>query len=367
MNTSRLAAVGLFAAALVWVGSGYLLPHESGDSTAAISTETKTEKPFRVAVEDTKVVSHRRKLMLSGRTEADKKVTVSARTSGVVTEVRVRRGDPVKKGDVLAILSDEARDAHVLQAQALVEQKTREHEAKAQLVERGALPKLTLLDLEAQKKSAEAALAAAVAERDRGRIVAPWDGIVNTVPAEIGQTMTGMAMGGANEIAQILQLDPVIAVVEVSERKLAGIEVGTPAEIRLTTGETAQGKVRFVSKSASATTRTYRVDIEAANPGNKIPDGITVEVSVALAPVKATQVPRSALIFSSAGDLGVRAVAANGTVEFLPITILEDLQQTMWVDGLPEGTRVIVQGQDFVREGQVVEAVSAAEYKTARK
>jgi multidrug efflux pump subunit AcrA (membrane-fusion protein) len=39
--------------------------------------------------------------------------------------------------------------------------------------------------------------------------------------------------------------------------------------------ETANGKVRYISRSASATTRTYRVDIEAANPENKIPDGIT--------------------------------------------------------------------------------------------
>ncbi len=33
----------------------------------------------------------------------------------------------------------------------------------------------------------------------------------------------------------------------------------------------------------------------------------------------------------------------------------------MWVAGIPDGARVIVQGQDFVREGQKVEAVAAAE------
>jgi membrane fusion protein, multidrug efflux system len=33
----------------------------------------------------------------------------------------------------------------------------------------------------------------------------------------------------------------------------------------------------------------------------------------------------------------------------------------MWVAGVREGARVIVQGQDFVREGQTVEAVMAAE------
>ncbi len=38
----------------------------------------------------------------------------------------------------------------------------------------------------------------------------------------------------------------------------------------------------------------------------------------------------------------------------------------MWVGGIPNGARVIVQGQDFVREGQRVEAVPAAEQSARR-
>jgi len=53
--------------------------------------------------------------------------------------------------------------------------------------------------------------------------------------------------------------------------------------------------------------------------------------------------------------VGVRAVAEDGKVLFLPISIVEDDQTSMWVDRIPDGTRVIVQGQDFVREGQRVE------------
>ena len=80
----------------------------------------------------------------------------------------------------------------------------------------------------------------------------------------------------------------------------------------------------------------------------------------------ATRVPRSALTFSSTGDLGVRAVDGDGVVGFLPVTIVEDEQTIMWVGGVPDGARVIVQGQDFVREGQQVEAVPAAEYSASR-
>ena len=368
MKVARIVSVGLVAAAAVWIGSGYFLPHESTESTAAVRMQTATEKPFKVAVTEMEVVPHSKKLVLSGRTEADKKVTLAARTNGIITELRVQKGDHVKKGDIVAVLSDEARDSQVDRARALLEQKRREREARQQLIERGTMPRLNLLDLESQEKAAEAALAAALAERERGVIIAPWSGIVNTLPAEIGQTMAGAvpANQGA-EIAQILALDPIVAVVEVSERKLAGLKVGTPAQIRLVTGDTASGKVRYISKSASQTTRTYRVDIEAANADNMIPDGISVEVAISLEPTPSARVPRSALIFSSSGDLGVRVVRDNNAVDFVPVTIVEDEQQYMWVAGLQSGTRLIVQGQDFVREGQVVEAVAATEYKTAKQ
>jgi multidrug efflux system membrane fusion protein len=149
-----------------------------------------------------------------------------------------------------------------------------------------------------------------------------------------------------------------LAVVEVSERRHASIRLGDPAEVRLVSGQTATGIVRFVSKSASATTRTYRVEVEIKNPDGAIPDGITAEVALPVEATLATRVPRSALTFSSAGELGVRTVKSD-TVGFAPVSVAEDEQAFMWVTGIPNGTQVVVQGQDFVREGQRVHTVPA--------
>ena len=77
-----------------------------------------------------------------------------------------------------------------------------------------------------------------------------------------------------------------------------------------------------------------------------------------LAPVPATRVPRSALTFSSDGDLGVRVVGAGDKVRSCRCSVVEDEQGYMWVTGVADGARVIVQGQDFVREGQKVDAVA---------
>lgn len=355
MKAARLTAVGLVAAVALWIASGHLSPHEAPAAKTPGEQAAAADKPFRVGVLETHVVAHQRKFVLSGRTEADRKVMVLARTGGVLNDLRVRRGSHVKANDVLAVLSDEAREAQVLQARALLDQRRDELEAKRRLIAVNAAPRLELSSLEAQVKAAEAGLAAAEAERDRGVVRAPWDGVVTEVPAEVGTSAFSFS---GKEIAQMVALNPLLAVVEVSERKLAGIELGHSAEVRLVTGETVTGKVRYVSKSASQTTRTYRVEVEIANPDMKIPDGITAEVTIPVSPLPATRIPRSALVFSSKGELGIRIVDDQSTVAFVPVTPAEDAQAMMWVTGVPDGARVIVQGQDFVREAQRVETVA---------
>ena len=356
---SRTAAVALVAGASLWIASGYLFPHETAESQAAVRPHEAAPKLFRVAVMDAKTEQHRRKLILSGRTEADKKVTATARAGGVLTELRVRRGQHVEKGEIIGVLSDEAREAQVAQARALVTQRKAELEARRKLIETGAMPKLDLVNLEAQVAAAQAALSAAEAERERGVVRAPWAGVVTDVAAEVGTaafSMTGAMAGGA-EIARIIALDPMLTVVEVAERNLGGIKVGAPAEIRLVTGQKVSGSVRFVSKSAAQATRTYRVEVETPNADGVIPDGITAEVVLRLEPEPATRVARSALTFSSTGSIGVRAVDDSGAVQFVPVAVIEDDQADMWVTGIADGARVIVQGQDFVREGQKVQPV----------
>jgi multidrug efflux system membrane fusion protein len=365
MKAARFAAVGLVVAAVTWIASGHLFPHETAESRAAVQpAEAAQPKPFRVSVTEVRVEPRSRNLLLSGRTEADKKMMVTARADGTISELKVRRGSVVKVGDVIAVLSDEARESRVLQAKAMLMQRKTELGAKMKLVEQGTMPKLEAVNLETQFKAAEAGLAAAEAERERSIIRAPWSGIINDVPVEVGQAVLSFA---GKEVAQIVSIDPVLAVVEVAERRLHGLNLGDLVDIRLVTGHAARGKIRFISKTASAATRTYRVEVEIPNADGYIPDGITAEVTIPMTPIPAARVPRSALTFSSGGELGVRIVDAANKVAFVPVSVVDDQQENMWVGGVPDGARVIVQGQDFVREGQVVEPVGVEAPKTAAR
>jgi membrane fusion protein, multidrug efflux system len=350
MLKSRIAAAIVLLAAVAWVASGHF-----GDArTPEAVVEAPQASLFRVATEPASVVQHRRAITMSGRTEADRRATAATRSSGIVVELNVRRGSRVEIGDIVAVLSDEAREAQVAQARARFTQREAEYEARSRLIESGNLPALNRAQLEADLKEAQATLAQAEAELRRGAVLAPIAGVVDTVPVEVGQALqTGVT------VAEIIALDPMLAVFEIPERQLGGVRVGDEAEVRLVTGQTARGEVRFISQSASQQTRTYRVEVAIDNDDASISDGVTAEVVLRLAPVPAAQVARSALTFSGEGQLGLRIVGEDGKVAFAPVAIVEDGQERIWVAGLPDRALVIVQGQDFVVEGQAVEAVPA--------
>ncbi|HEX9905652.1 MAG TPA: efflux RND transporter periplasmic adaptor subunit [Propylenella sp.] len=354
MMFSRIVAVFIVVAATLWIGSGVFGRTEE-PAAAAIGPADNASRPlFQVAVIEAEVRDHARRLVLSGRTEADDRASAVARTSGSIVELQVERGDRVAEGDVIATLSDEAREAQVTEAEALVEQRRIDLEAKVKLIERGVTPANQRNQLEADLRAAEAGLAAAKAEHERGMIRAPIAGVVSNVPMTTGQAVQPNTM-----VAEIIALDPMLAVVEVAERQLGEISVGDPAEVHLVTGGEAAGVVRFVSPTASEGTRTYRVEVEVDNAAGAIPDGVTAEVAFRLAPVPSVRVPRSALTFSAAGELSVRTVLENGTVASVVVDIVEDARDEIWISGPSDGARIVVQGQDFVKDGQRVDPVAA--------
>ena len=350
MLWSRLTAIALVIISVLWIASGQI--GKKNEAVLAGSVVQTEVKPFTVKVVQAIVEPRSRKLTLSGRTEADVRTMAVSRTNGTVTELNVRRGSMVKVGDILAILSDEARESNVAQAEARLEQRQKEYDAKRLLVESGNLAKLNLAQFEADLKGAQAQLAQAEAERDRGMVRAPVTGVINEVPANLGQSLQPGA-----PVADVMSLDPMLAVVEISERRLSGVKVGDRADVRFIDGNQVTGSVRFISNRASSQTRTYRIDVILANPDGKLAEGVTTEVTLYLAPVEAAKVARSALTFSSEGKLGVRVVGIDRKVVFVPVSLVEDQTDYLYVSGITSGAKIIVQGQDFVKEGQTVDFI----------
>jgi multidrug efflux system membrane fusion protein len=162
------------------------------------------------------------------------------------------------------------------------------------------------------------------------------------------------------EVAEVIDPDPMLAVGAVSEARRTSLEVGQTAEIRFIDGTHVTGTVDFVGLSADKATRTYPVEAKMQNASAEIADGVTCEMTVMLEPIEATPVPRSALVFSDDGRLGVRIANSENKAMFMPIEVVEDGRESVWVTGLKDETRVIVVGQDFVKDGDPIEAVAAS-------
>lgn len=356
---SRVIAVAIVVAAVAWIASGVLAPHanETADGHAAEAT-TPAEAGSTVPLQKVGTIvaspqTHQRRIVLSCTTEADKSSIAVARGGGVIIDLKVRTGNTVKSGDVIAELSDEGRDSAVKQAEALLQQRTAEYAAIKRLIDRGDSPKNQEPALEAAVASARAGLASAQAEAEKSFVRAPIDGVVDTVSVQVGQAVQPGA-----EIAEVIAPDPMLAIGAVSERQRGHLAVGQPALVRFIDDTSVAGTVSFVGLSADKATRTYPVEARMANADSAIPDGVSCEMVVTLEPTNATKVAKSALVFSDDGRLGVRVVA-EGAARFMPVEVVDDVRDSVWVSGLAGSTELIVIGQDFVKDGDRVEAVTA--------
>ncbi len=354
---SRIISVLILLAAAGWIASGVFAPsaHEEEPVDTPV-TETPAIPLQKVTVASASPEEHQRQIILSCTTEADHSSVAVSRANGVITDLKVERGDKVTAGQTLATLSDEGRVAMVAQAQALLDQRIAEYEANKALIDKGQAPKNQLVALEAAVAAARAALSTAEAEADRSIIRSPIAGLIETVPVQIGQAIQPGA-----EIATIVDPDPMLAVGAVSERERGNVRVDQPATMRFIDGAIKTGIVSYVGVSADKVTRTYPVQARMDNADAAIGDGVTCEMIVKTDPIEAVSVPRSALIFDDEGGLGVRVVDAESRAQFMPVTIIDDGLDSIWVTGIAGPTRVIVVGQDFVKDGDQVEAVLVAE------
>jgi multidrug efflux system membrane fusion protein len=351
----------LAAFVVLAISAGWVLTGEISSVGSASQEQPKTPKaeapaaPLRtVGVLDAPRQMHARAIRIAGHTEADKRAVLGTRAAGVITRLPVKEGQRVKEGDLILSLDNADKIAAVDMAKQVVSQRMAEMDAAERLAKTGNMAKLTLDSARSALSTAQSQLEAAKAEEDKTEVHAPFDGVIDKLPVEQGSSVQVGA-----EVATILALDPIIAVGEVSERDLDYIKLGDEADIKLIDGRSVEGTIRYISREADTATRTFRVEVAIPNADLRIPAGMTAEVTLHAAPVSATVLPRSVVTLSAKGDLGIRAVGPDDTVSFYPIDIVDDMPNALVLGGIPDNARIIVAGQDLVKEGDKVHAVEA--------
>jgi len=362
----RLLALVVFVAAALWVATGHFaaVGSETPEPGAA-EAEAVVETPKRtVAVVRAEVTDYARLIRISGVTEADKLAVLAARSNGVVEELTAEAGDTVERGAVVMLLEGEDVRAAVKTAQDQLAQAAEQLAVGETLNAKGSLPETQLTARRAAKSAAEGALSQAQAAADRLSLVAPFSGTVDAVNVEEGEWVQQ-----GTPIATLIALDPIIVKAEVAERDVAHVAVGAKALVRLVSGVELEGTVKHLARKASDKTRTFALEVDLPNPDGAIPSGMTAELRLTAAAQPALTVPRSVLTLNEAGQVGLRVVVDGDLAAFLPVELIDDTEAGFVVTGVPQGARVIVAGQDLVRDGDAVavKELTRAEAEAAQK
>ena len=349
MRPSYRWALAILILATLWIASGVF----SGISKTTATSASAADDIPRVRVALLTASDRDASLTIRGRTEALHAVDLKAEVDGVVQAIHFEKGDRVKAGQVLCELKLNDRAAKLAQAHALVVQTEKQHKVDLDLAKEG-FRSATQVD-----QSAAALEAARAGERtmsidlENTRIRAPFDGLVDDRYVDVGDYMRP-----GDKCALLIAPEPFLAVGEVSERNVGKLKVGGPASATLVTGETVQGRIRFVASSADDKTRTFRVEVDLPNPDGKLRVGVSADIHVPVRELMAQKISPGILVLDDNGVVGVRAVE-NGIVRFLPVEIVSDGPDGMWVSGLPNRVAVITVGQSFVTDGERVNAVMA--------
>jgi membrane fusion protein (multidrug efflux system) len=318
--------------------------------------------------------------------EAVGEAQVVAKASGIVLKLHVEEGMRVQKGQLLAELDDEAARNKLAQASATL----KKAQASFDKAEKGLALKITprqqydsdMYDLETQK----AVVAGAQLDLSYTRIVAPIAGVVAKRSVKLGNLVQ------ANQaLFEIVDLDPLQAVLNVPERSLDMLKAGQSVRMRVDAlgGRVFDGTIARIAPVVDAASGTFRATCEFRDGTRTLKPGMFGRIEVAYDQRHdALVVPRAAIVEED-GQSSVfviepapakpaveapkgkpgEAVAAEQPKPAAPAFVARRRPVTTGYadgnrieirDGLADGERVITIGRNAVRDGTEVQLIEAA-------
>ncbi len=206
----------------------------------------------------------------------------------------------------------------------------------------------------ANEREARANLAQARDEFAKKTIRAPFAGVLQAFPVEVGGTLRP-----GDRVAELLDLESARIVLGVGDREVVGLRAGAPVTVELEAwpGEGFAGTVARVAAAADRTSLKFPVEIELPNPEGRILPGMVARVALTLADDRPLRVvPRDAVVES----FGVRFVyvlseedggwvARRRAVELRELAFRPELLEL--VGGVADGELVAAGGTRELRDG----------------
>jgi len=341
-------AIIVLLLAVAWMVSGVF--STSDDGPDAGSVQANQHMIPRVRVTTVNAEQHTKSITVLGRIQADEAVVLKAQVLGHVLDVVANKGDHVNVGDVILHLDPEDRAGRLAEAKARLTQQKIAYEAARKLRKGGYSSQLTVAQTKADVEAARAQVTRMKRDLDNSTVTAPIAGVIDTLSVKTGDYFD--KAGGV--LGRIVNLSNMVALGQVAERNINDIALGKIATVRLPDGRELSGEVTYIASTSEALTRTFAVEVSLQVADGSVREGITAEIKLPMATALAHHITPALLTLDGNGDVGVKVVTADNTVEFRRVQIVSDSQDGMWLSGLAPQIHIISVGQEFVNVGQTV-------------
>jgi len=345
---------------------------------AVVPAAAQDLPPPAVIVAPAEILELANIVRFNGRLDADQRVGLVSRVSGMVEQVGFAPGDTVTKDQVLFHIEPGIYAASVQEAEGSLRsaEATRDaaridRDRQAELVKRGTVPQAVLDQSQAALDRAEGDVLRLKGTLDSARINLSYTEIKAPFAGRIGPSAVdeGAIIGPeSGTLATLTQLDPIHVEFSVPTAMLRNfleqVDAGKASKIAAVTLELAnrstyseQGDIDFVGSAVDAGTDSVPIRARFDNPDGRLLDGEFVRVTLtAEAAVGELAVPQQSVQRDIQGSF-VLIVNKENVVEQRRVTVARITQGYAVIsDGLSEGEQVITDGANTVRPGIVVNA-----------
>ena len=234
----------------------------------AISFFGKSDDNETIEVSTKKVIRKnlQSKVVADGVLTPETEVKLSANNTTYITDIAVKEGDFVKKGDFLMSLDDrqqkaatEASRASVEAAKVQLEQRKAQQERQAKLYSQGLISDQEMESTNSSFASAlstfNGAQSRLIQDEDalsKLRLIAPQDGTITFIDGEVGDLAQG-GMFNPSVLLKLSDLSKMEVYVNVNENDIADISIDDPAiiEVDAYDGRKFKGRVKEVAYASS--------------------------------------------------------------------------------------------------------------------
>lgn len=314
--------------------------------TAAAKVDSSKFKSVAVSVLAPSTYNHY--VEIQGKVTTENNIVVSSETAGLIKDIKVKRGDKVKKGQVLAELDNVLIKKSMEELKSGLELATTVYEKQEKLWKDNVGTEIQYLQAKNSKENLELKMAQLQEQLKKTFIKAPIDGVVDDVFKKEGELQSpGMPA------FRVLQSSDFKILGELAESYISKINVGDEVEVyypdlKISTKE----KISVVGSSINEVNRTFTVEVKVTKNTSMIKANLIAYLKINdFRQSNALVVPVNTV--QSSRDGQYIYVADKGTVVKKTVSVKETYGNTALIaSGLSAGDKIITFGYNDLTEGQ---------------